>query len=190
MKKPLSIIITAVVVILIAILYIRIRNTNVTIRPIDLLPTVKTSINQGPIFADPFLQIQAPLPESFESGLRSTVDGWDSLTIVPVGNTQQLPTYPFLIDYRTRTSQQIADAPSLLQTLFQQTFSAEKTVTIVGQSVQQYKSIASNWAYRAVLFTRKGQDILIVAKAQDEGMMSSYIAGYDAFLSSLQVQVD
>lgn len=190
MKKALSIIITTVVVILTAILYIRIRNSHVAFRPIDMLPVVRVSIDQGPSFVDPFLQIQVPLPESFESGSRSTIDGWDSLTIVPVGNVKQLPTYPFTIDYRTRKSQQIADIPALLQSLFKQTFGPEKSVVILEKTVQQYKSTGTKEAYRAVLFVRKGQDILIVAKAQDEGMMPSYITGYDAFLSSLQVQTE
>lgn len=159
-------------------------------RTTDQGPTIVVSTDTGPRFVDPLLRLEASLPESFEAGTRSTVDGWESLTIVPVGNVEKLPTYPFTIDYRTRPSQQIVDIPSFLQTLFKQPFSTEKTVTIVDQSVQQYKSSGSTEAYRAVLFTRNGQDILIVAKAQDEGMMPSYIAGYDAFLRSLQVQAE
>lgn len=149
------------------------------------MPTVVSTANLGPQFIDPFLHLQAQLPESFEAGTRSQVDGWDSMTIVPVGNVKHLPTYPFLIDYRTRESQRIANVPSLLQTLFKQLFNVEKSVTIVGQTVQQYKSSGSGEAYRAVAFTRQGQDIIIVAKAQDEGTMPSYIGAYDAFLSGL-----
>lgn len=189
-KIQIQLLLAAILVVVITVGVVALQRTKGLARPTNQAPIVVTSKDAGPQLTDPFLLLQAPLPESFESGERSTVDGWDNLNIVPVGNVEQLPTYPFTIDYRTRTSQQVDDIPSLLQTLFKQPFSADKTVAIVGQSVQQYKSTGPHEAYRAVLLTRKGQDVLIVAKAQDESMMSSYIAAYDAFVSGLQVQAE
>ncbi len=184
--KQLQILLITFIFILIIGVVLVLQKGNNTPRPSDQLPTVVTSVDVGALFVDPFLRIQALLPESFEAGARSQIDGWDSLTIVPVGSTDKPSTYPFVIDYRTRKSQKILNVSILLQNYFKQPFVAEKFVIVNGQSVQQFQSTGDGEAYRAVVIHRLGQDVMINSRARDAGVMATYVGAYDAFISGMQ----
>ena len=153
-------------------------------RPADKIPNVVSSADTGVRFIDPFLSLEAPLPESFEAGARSQTDGWDRLTIVPVGNVDQLPTYNYVIEYRTRKQQHIANLPSFLQSLYGTSFVANGEITVIETQQNLYASSGTGEQYQAVHFVQEGNDVLMVAKAKDAAVQKQFGLAFVDFVKS------
>ena len=182
--KKFSILIVTCLI-LIAVTALLLWNIQSTSRSTDQVPTVVSAEDAGVVFLDPFLHLQAPLPESFELGASSKKEEWDVSTLVPVGNVDRLPTYNYIIEYRTRKKQRISDISVLLQSLYGTPFSISGRITTLEIKQNLYTSSGSGEQYQAVHFIQQGQDIFIVAKAKDANIQQQYDQAFTDFVQSL-----
>ena len=183
-KLHVQLLLALVLVTVIAISVVALWQVRGITRPSDQVPTVASSVDTGPRFVDPFLRLEAPLPESFEAGTRSQVDDWERFTIVPVGNIDQLPTYNYVIVYQTRKQQRITDVPAFLESLYNASFVANGDITVIETQQILYASTGEGEQYQAVHFVQDGYDVLLVAKAKDDSVRKQFGLAFVEFVKS------
>jgi len=152
------------------------------LRPLNQKPTVVLSKETGPVFLDPYLHLQAPLPESMEAGSFLRAGEWETFTIVPVGNIEQLSTYAYIIEYRTRKKQRISDISVFLQNLYGTSFTVSGKITAFEIQQNLYTSSGPGEQYQVVHFIRDEYDILMVAKAKDANTQQQYGQAFVDFI--------